>query len=102
IAVDAHFAGELAVGGVVARQVGIGVRVAEVVDRDDLDFLRALRFIQCPQRVAADAPVPVDAYLDCHDPSFLRTTYASSLPTAATMWSAVMPKCLDRSAALPE
>ena len=39
IAVDADLARELAVRGVVLGQVRIGLRVAEIVDRDDLDFL---------------------------------------------------------------
>ena len=37
IAVDLDGALEFAVHGVVARQVRVGLRVAEVVDRDDLD-----------------------------------------------------------------
>ena len=41
IAVDLHLAAELAVRGVVARQVGVGLRIAEIVERHDLDFLLA-------------------------------------------------------------
>jgi hypothetical protein len=66
VAIDRDGAVELAVRGVVARQVRIGVRVAQVVDRHDLDLARALRFIQRAQRVAADAPVTIDANLDRH------------------------------------
>jgi hypothetical protein len=41
VAVDFDLARELAVRRVVARQVRVGLRVAEVVDRDDLDLARA-------------------------------------------------------------
>ena len=42
ITFDAHRAGKLAVRGVVLREVRVGLRIAEVVDRDDLDFVGAL------------------------------------------------------------
>ncbi len=66
IALDGHFARELAVGRVVARQMGIGLRVAQVVDRDDLDLVRALRLEQRAQNVSSDTAVAVDAHLDSH------------------------------------
>jgi hypothetical protein len=49
-----------------ARQVRVRFRVAEIVDRDDLDFPVALRLIERPQGVAPDASVTVDTDLDRH------------------------------------
>jgi hypothetical protein len=46
--------------------VGVGVRVAEIVDRDDLDLVRPTGFIQGAQHIAPDASVTVDAHLDRH------------------------------------
>ena len=42
------------------------MRIAQVIDRDDLDFVGALRFIQRAQDVAADTSVTVDTYFDGH------------------------------------
>jgi hypothetical protein len=39
------------VRGVVLSQVRVGFGVAEIVDRDDLDFVRALGFVQRTQNV---------------------------------------------------
>ena len=66
IAFDAHRARELAVRGVVLREVRVGLRIAEVVDRDDLDFVGALGFVERAQDVAADTSVTVDTYFDGH------------------------------------
>ena len=63
-AIDRDRARKRAVRCVVPGQVGIGIRRAEIVDRDDLDILAAA-FIQRAQHVAADAAVAVDANLDC-------------------------------------
>ncbi len=57
--------------GVVLRQVRIGLRVAEIVDRDDLDLVGALRFVQRAQDVAADSSVTVDTHFDRHLSYFL-------------------------------
>jgi hypothetical protein len=54
------------VGGVVAGQVRIGLRVAQIVDRDDLDVVALAAFVVCTQHIAADAPVTVDGNLDRH------------------------------------
>ncbi len=99
VAIHLHFTAELAVRGVVLREMGIGLRVAQVVDRDDLDFPRALRLEQRPQDVAPDAPVTVDAHLDSHDSLFYLVRTCSIC--FATL-SAVKPKCGNRSVALPE
>ena len=67
IAVDLHLAREAAVGGVMARQVGIGLRIAEVVDGDDVDLALALALIERAQRVATDTSVAVDTDFDGHE-----------------------------------
>jgi hypothetical protein len=41
VAVDVHIAAEAAVHGVETRQMGIGIGIAQIVDRDDLDLRRA-------------------------------------------------------------
>ena len=66
-AVDADLVREPAVRGVVAGQMGVGLGVAEVVDRHDLDFVRAIGFVERAQDVAADAAVAVDRDLDGHE-----------------------------------
>ena len=66
VALDRDRTGELAVRRVVAGQVGVGRRVAEVVDRHDLDLARAARFVERAQHIAPDAAVAVDAHLDRH------------------------------------
>ena len=50
--------------GVVARQVRIGLGLAEVVDRDDLDVVLLPAFVMRAQDVAADAAVTVDSDFD--------------------------------------
>ena len=54
VALDRHLAGEAAVHGVVAQQMGVGLDRAEIVDADDLDVLAA-GFDDGAQHVAADA-----------------------------------------------
>jgi hypothetical protein len=87
IAVHVHLAVELAVRGVVASQVCVRLRIAQIVDRHDLDLCGALALVQSAQHVATDAPVAIDADLDCH------TAYPfnSSLICLPTL-SAVNPK----------
>ncbi len=66
IAVDLDRAGEVAVGGVVAGQMGVGLGIAEIVDGDDLDLAIAPFLVQRAQHVAPDAAVTVDRCLDGH------------------------------------
>jgi hypothetical protein len=40
-----------------------GLRISEVVDRNELDIGVVER---CAQDIAPDAPKPVNAYFDCH------------------------------------
>ena len=68
IAIDLDLAGEAAVGGVVAGEVGVGLGVAEIVDRDDPDLIGAPALVEGAKDVAADASETVDANLDRHVP----------------------------------
>ena len=70
-AIDADLARKPAVCGVVLRQVRVRFRIAEIVDRDDLDLARAFGFVQRAQHVATDAAVAVDGDLHSHG-QFLR------------------------------
>src|SRR5450631_691511 len=98
IAVDFHFARKLAVRGVIARQMSIGLRVSQIVDGDDLDFAIALGLIQRPQNIAPDATVTVDTDFDGHVSPQLLVNSSTSFATL----SAVKPKCGNRSDALPD
>ena len=66
ITVDCHSAGKLAVGGVVARQVRVGLWLTEIVDRNNLNIIFLTAFVVCAQYVAADSTVTVDGNLDGH------------------------------------
>src|SRR5690606_35451744 len=66
IAVDFHLAGELAVHGVVLREMRIGIRIAQVVERDDLDVFLAVRLVQRTQDVATDTAVAIDTDFNGH------------------------------------
>ena len=101
--------------GVVAGQVCVGFGVAEIVERDDLDLLLAIGLVQRAQDVAADAAVTIDSDFDGHscssdkgDSSTCRPRSAgyrfspSSRSAVCTMFSAVNPKCLNRSFATPD
>ena len=57
---------EPAMGTVVTGQVGIGFRVAEIVDSHDLYFVGTAGFIQRAQDIPADTAVTVDAYFYRH------------------------------------
>jgi hypothetical protein len=46
--------------------MGVGLGIAQVVDRHHLQFRALAALVQCTQYVAADAAVAVDAHLDCH------------------------------------
>ena len=46
IAVYRYRSGKLAMGGVVTGQVGIGLGIPQVVDRNDADFIRAAALVQ--------------------------------------------------------
>ena len=64
VAVDAHVRRERAVRGVVLEQVGVGLRVAEVVDRDELKLVLLAALVVGAQDHAADAAESVDGYFD--------------------------------------
>ncbi len=65
-AVDVDLAVELAVCRVVARQVRVGLGVAQVVEGDDVELARAAILVDGTHYVAPDAAVAVDADLNCH------------------------------------
>src|SRR5690606_25256067 len=95
VAVDGDRAGKLAMGGVETGQVGIGLGIAQVVDRHDLDVVLFTAFIVGPQNIAADAAITVDrhAYRHCYSPVY------KTCSTAAATRSAVRPKCLNSAPA---
>ena len=99
IAIDGDLAREWAVRRVMTRQVRIGLRIAEVVDRDDLDLAVALRFVQRAQYIAADAAITIDTHLDRHGQLSPVVSIESTVLTTA---SAVKPKCRNRSLPWPE
>ncbi len=66
VAVDRYGAGEFAVRRVVAGEMGVGLGVAKVVDRYDLDFRIALALVKRAQNIAADAAVAIDCDFDGH------------------------------------
>ena len=66
IAVYRYRSGKLAVRGVVTGQVGIGLGIPQVVDRDDADLVGAAALVQSPQDVPADPAVAVDSYIYSH------------------------------------
>ena len=98
IAVDLHLCGELAVHGIVAEQVGVGLDGTQIVDRHDLD-VRTTAFHDSAQDVAPDTPEAVDRDLHRHcSSSFLRRGSSlikdcDSCRIFSTTASAVMPKC---------
>ena len=61
-----HLAAEAAVRRIEAGQVRIGIGVAQIVDRHDLDLAPMLALVQRTQNVAADAAIAIDCHLDRH------------------------------------
>ena len=51
---------------VVLGQMCIRRRIAQIIDRHDLDLAVALRLIQRTQHVATDATIAIDGDLDRH------------------------------------
>jgi hypothetical protein len=66
LAVDRHGARKFAMGGVVLGQVGIDFRVAQVVDRNDLNIMLLAALVMRTQDVAADAAIAVYCNADGH------------------------------------
>ena len=66
IAIHLNRSGKLAVGGIVAGQVRVGLGIAEVIDRDNADLVSAPALVQRPQNVSADPAVAVDSYVYSH------------------------------------
>ena len=82
VAVDLHRAGKLAVHRVVAGQMRVGLRIAEIVDRDDLDVVFLAAFVVCTKDVAADAAITIDCNFDRHIvlPAVLKRLRLEDLP----------------------
>ncbi|MOA19390.1 hypothetical protein D3C78_1397680 [compost metagenome] len=95
VAVDFDGARELAVGGVVARQVRVRLGIAQVVDGDDFDIVLLATFVVGTQDVAADATVTVDGDANSHTKLLF---YKTCLTVSATL-SAVSPKNLNNAPA---
>src|SRR5690606_18294935 len=66
IAVHADLVRERAVRRVETGQVRVGLRVAEIVDRDDRNVLAPLALVESAQNVAADPAIAIDGDLDGH------------------------------------
>ena len=60
VAVDRNRERKRTVRGIVTRQMRVRLRVAEIVDGDDLQVRAPVVFIQRAQDVASDAAIPVD------------------------------------------
>src|SRR5690606_33405818 len=67
VAFDLDVAREFAVRCVIPRQVRVGLRIAQVVQRDDLDIFLTVRLVNRTQHVATDSAVTVDSDFDGHD-----------------------------------
>jgi hypothetical protein len=59
-------AGELAMRGVVARQVRVCLSVAEIIERYDIEFVGAAVLMDGAHNVAPNAAVAVNTNLNCH------------------------------------
>src|ERR1022692_4772932 len=93
VPVDMNLAGKAAVRGIVSRQVGIGIRIAKIVDRDYLDFTGALALVERPQHIAPDAAVAIDTHFDRHGSSLqVDSQFASTASIALPTFAAVNPK----------
>jgi hypothetical protein len=66
IAVDRDGARKRPMSGVMLGQMRVGLRVAKIVDRDDLDVMTLAAFVVSTQDVAADPAVAVDCDFDRH------------------------------------
>ena len=104
VAVDFDLAGEAAVGGVVAGEMGVGLGVAEIVDRHDPELVGPAALVEGAEDVPSDASETVDAYFDGHVRSSVRrririsahagaAARATTDSTVAATFSAVRPKC---------
>src|SRR5690606_10662174 len=77
IAIGLDGAGDAAVGGVVAREVGVGLGVAQVVDRHDLEVVLLAVLVVGPKDIAANAAIAIDRHAYGHDGSPVYFTKAA-------------------------
>ena len=94
VALDRDFAGEAAVHGIVAQQMGVGLDRSEIVDGDDFDIV-APGLDGGAQNVAADAAKSVDGYANRHTraPALSELFSTKRASAASATLSGVMPKC---------
>src|ERR1700727_4014792 len=59
-----NLAAKSAVRGIEAGQMSIRIGIAQIVDGNDLEVAAVLALVQCPQNIAADSPVAIDANFD--------------------------------------
>src|SRR5690606_33830789 len=108
VAVDRNRKRKRTVRRVVAREVRVRLRVAEIVDGDDGNLVAAVGLVQGPQNVAADSAVTVDRHFDRHDSLLLESInpskagepqppYHAKRRATETMRSTVNPKCSNSS-----
>ena len=88
-------------GCVVARQVCIGIRVAQIINGHDLDIVFLAALIVGAQHVAANSAIPINCNSNRHATfSLIKNVYWSSTALAvAARLSAVIPKNLKSSPA---
>ena len=67
IALDRHSAAEATMRSVELRQMRIGLGIAEIVDRNDLQVMLLATFIVGTQDVAADAAIAIDGNAKGHE-----------------------------------
>ncbi len=66
VTIDNDGSREFAMGGVVAGQMRVGFRVAQIVDGNDLNVIFFAAFIMSAQYIASDAAVAIDRNFDSH------------------------------------
>ena len=76
VAVDFHFGGQLAVNGVVLKEMGVGLYRAEIVDRDHFD-VPPVMLDDRAQNQAADAAKPIDGNTNGHECDALLTAFGA-------------------------
>src|SRR5690606_15404065 len=77
VAIDLDGAGEAAMGGVVAGEMGVGLGVAQVIDRHDLDVVLLAILVVGTKDVAANAAIAIDRHAYGHDGSPVYFTKAA-------------------------
>ena len=66
VAVDGDLRGKPAMCRIECRQVGIRVRIAQIVEGNDLDLVASPTLVERAQNIATDAAISIDSNPDCH------------------------------------